>query len=94
MDTNRMKLGLAHIFTVNESISKQTKLQLINFIEQANIHQLKVLAMDGQLVPKSQLDENANQIIDDRYDSLDIDEIIKKASVEGITKLVKALNSK
>lgn len=67
MDINRMKLGLMYIFSDSDKISKQTKLQLINFIEQADEHQLKVLTMDGELVPNNKLDEHTRQIIDDRF---------------------------
>jgi hypothetical protein len=67
MDINKMKLGLIYIFSENDKLSKQAKLQLINFIEQADEYQLKVLAMDGEIVAESKLDEQARQIISDRF---------------------------
>ena len=68
MDINKMKLGLIYIFSENDKLSKQAKLQLTNFIEQADEYQLKVLAMDGEIVAESKLDEQARQIISDRFE--------------------------
>ncbi len=70
MDINKMRLGLIYIFSENDKLSKQSKLQLINFIEKANEHQLKVLTMDGEIVAESKLDEQTRQIIDDRFEAL------------------------
>ena len=68
MDINKMKLGLMYIFSENDKLTKQAKLQLVNFIEQANEHQLKVLTMDGEITSKQKLDDHARQIIDDRFE--------------------------
>lgn len=67
MDINRMRLGLIYIFKESKNLSKQTKLQLINFIEQADEHQLKVLALDGEIIKKESLDDQAKEILDDRF---------------------------
>ena len=92
MDINRMKLGLVHIFSENNKISNKTKLQLINFIEKANLRQLKVLAMDGQLVPKTVFDEEAKQFVDDRFNTMpQIMESLKKASTVGLQSIVKRI---
>jgi len=87
MDTNRMKLGLVSIFSENEKLSKEAKLQLIKFIEKANEHQIKVLAMDGEIITKESLDENSKQIIDDRFLTSNVNETLKKASLHALTEL-------
>jgi len=90
MDTNRMKLGLVYIFSENDKISKKAKLQLINFIEHADENQLKVLAMDGELVPKHVFDEQATEIVNDRFSTMPhITESLKKASFKAITSIKK-----
>ncbi len=89
MDINRMKLGLMFIFKENNKIPNKSKLQLINFIEQADAHQLKVLAMDGELVPKYFLDEDIRKIIDSRYDTeAHIEGALQKSSVAAMKNLV------
>jgi len=92
MDINRMKVGLMHIFSLNEKMSKEAKLQIIRFIERANEHQVKVLAMDGELINKSSLDEQSMEIIDDRFDATNIINILNKASFEGMKSLVGRAN--
>ena len=90
MDTNRMKLGLVYIFSENKQISKKAKLQLINFIENADINQLKVLAMDGELVPKGTFDKQTEEVVNDRFATMPhIEESLKKASVAGMIKISK-----
>lgn len=92
MDINRMKIGLVHIFSENKKISSETKLQLINFIENANPYQIKVLAMDGQLVPKTAFDEEAKQFVDGRFDTMpQMIEALKKASVKGLQTIAKRM---
>lgn len=87
MNINKMRLGLTYIFYENEKISAATKTQLINFIEQADMHQLKVLCMDGELVTKESLDEDAKQIVDDRFDDALFDKI-NKAALQGIKTVI------
>ncbi len=85
MDINKTRLGLIYIFSENEKISNKAKLQLINFIEQADEHQLKVLMMDGDLVSKDKLDEQAREIVNDRFSALpELKIALEKASLEGI----------
>jgi hypothetical protein len=86
MDLNKLKLGLTYIF-FESKLSKNTKTQLINFIEQADAHQLKVLAMDGEIVATKQLDESARQIIDDRFDDA-LAEKLSHAALKGIKEAV------
>jgi len=83
MDLNKFRLGLAYMFVESTKLGARTKTQLINFIENADVHQLKVLAMDGDIVSKSKLDEAARDIIDDRFDN-SILKKINKAALEGI----------
>jgi hypothetical protein len=81
-----MRLGLSYIFYENKNISTSTKTQIINFIEQADIHQMKVLCMDGELVSKGSLDENTRQIVDDRFDEALIEKI-NTAALKGVKEL-------
>jgi hypothetical protein len=83
MDINKTRLGLIYIFSENEKISKKAKLHLINFIEQADEHQLKVLVMDGEIVSKDKLDEQAREIVDDRFD-VSMFKDISSAALKGI----------
>jgi hypothetical protein len=88
MDINRMRLGLVYIFSENKNLTKETKIQLINFIEGANEHQLKSLALDGSIDTSDKLDEQACSILDDRFEaSANIQESIKKASLEAVNAL-------
>jgi len=90
MDTNRMRLGLAYIFKESTQIGKASKIQLINFIEQASEHQLKILALDGELVHSKMIDESTKEIVDERFEaSPHIIESLKKASLQGLNELAK-----
>ena len=76
-----MKLGLVFIFSENDKLKKEAKIQLINFIEGANEYQLKALALDGAIARPDQLDEQACSILDDRFAaSFDIQDKLKEAS--------------
>jgi hypothetical protein len=86
MDLNKLRLGLSYIFFESKLLTKKSKIQLINFIENADIHQLKVLAMDGELIKKDILDEACRQIIDDRFDD-SITEKINSAALKGLIEL-------
>ena len=88
MDTNKMRLGLIYIFSENKKLSKQSKLQLIKFIENANIHQLKVLLMDGEIIALPKLDEQAKSIIDDRFMASESKKLVDKAALEAVRHLV------
>jgi hypothetical protein len=84
MDINRMKLGLVYIFSENDKLGKEAKIQLINFIEGANEHQLKSLALDGTILRPDQLDEQACSILNDRFAaSFEIQNKLKEASLEA-----------
>ena len=83
MDINKTRLGLIYIFSENEKISKKAKLHLINFIEQADEHQLKVLMMDGEIISKDKLDEQVREIINDRFD-ISVFKDISSAALKGI----------
>lgn len=83
MDINKFRLGLAHIFTENDKIKPKIKKHLINFIESADEHQLKSLAMDGEIVKKESLDADLRDIIDMRFTE-ELHRKINKAALEGI----------
>jgi len=90
MDINRMRLGLVYIFKESKSIGSQSKLQLVNFIESADEHQLKMLALDGQITGKNMLDESAKAILDERFvAATHIEESLKKASISAMNEIVK-----
>lgn len=88
MDTDRLRLGLAFIFKESK-LNKNSKLQLINFIEHAADHQLKALAIDGAIVPAEQLTEEICNIVDVRFeDSSHIHSMVDVASLQGMSELV------
>lgn len=82
MDKNRMRLGLMYIFAESSSLSKKGKIQLVNFIENASEHQLKALALDGEIHTSVELDEQTCDIIDGRFeDSGHVIKSLQKASI-------------
>ena len=87
MDINRMKLGLLYMFSESHKLSKKSKLQIVNFIENANENQLKVLVMDGE-ISTSKFDKQTIKIIEQRFnDDEKLNEKLRKASFEAIKKL-------
>lgn len=90
MDINRIRLGLTYIFSESDRVDKESKLQLINFIENASLHQLKALALDGQFIKDESLDEVSRSILDDRFEvSEHIIKSIRKASLMALEEIVK-----
>ena len=87
MNINRVRLGLMYIFKESSNLSKQTKLQIAKFIEQADEYQLKVLALDGEIVGKDSLDESSKEIIDERFNQ--IKDKVYSASFQGVKSLLK-----
>lgn len=67
MDINKFRLGMVYIFSENKNIPKKSKLALINFIEHADEHQLKLLAVNGELIKKSTLTPFIREMIDERF---------------------------
>jgi hypothetical protein len=64
MESNDLKIT-AGSFIVDSELSKLAKLQMLNFIQhEASNHQLMSLLLDGEIV---ELDEQAEQIIEDRF---------------------------
>lgn len=92
MNINRMKLGLTYIFSENTKLSKEAKLQLIKFIEMADEHQIKILAMDGEVIDKSSLDETTRSIVDDRFALSAVVETLEKSSLKAIYFLNEEIN--
>jgi len=89
MDIDRMRLGLAYIFK-ESSLGKNSRIQLLNFIENASMHQLKALALDGVLVPNKQLTEEVCNVVDERFDAATpIHGALKKASLKAVKSLTK-----
>jgi hypothetical protein len=94
MDINRMRLGLVYIFKESKSIGSQSKLQLVNFIESADEHQLKMLALDGQIAGKNMLDESAKAILDERFvAATHIEESLKKASISAMNEIKESMEA-
>lgn len=90
MDINRMRLGLVYIFKESNAIGSQSKLNLINFIEQADSHQLKMLALYGDLASKESLDEAQKELLDFKFESAyRIKESLSKASIKALKEISK-----
>lgn len=57
---------IAGVLVVESQLSKQAKLQLLNYLQkEATKSQVKAFLLDGEIV---QLDEQAEEIINDRFD--------------------------
>ena len=93
MDLNKFRLGLSHIFVENKKMSGKMKKTLVNFIEKADLYQLKALAMDGEVIAKEALDAELKDILDARFD-VALESKINKAALEGIKKAVALKKSK
>ncbi len=75
MDKINLKLEAGQ-YVVDSNISKLAKVQLLNFIKEAEEEQLMALMLDDEIVT---LDEQAKEIIRDRFDA-----IIEKGGVGDI----------
>jgi hypothetical protein len=65
MDTNELKLYLGHVVT-ESSMPKDAKIQMLNFLRDANDIQLKAIYLDGEII-KPTVSEQAKQIIEQRF---------------------------
>jgi len=74
MDTKELKFLTGYIVTESD-LSKDSKIQLLNFIQkEADDHQLKALLLDGKIIS---LDEQSKQIVDDRFEIYQLNEVGK-----------------
>lgn len=74
---NKQDLQIFLGWTITESkMSGPAKLQMLEFIQhEADLHQLMAVAMDGKIV---KLDEQAKQIVEDRFKVYHLQEITPK----------------
>lgn len=87
MDINKMKVGLSYIFFENQKMDKMTKKQVLSYIEAADMNQLKLLAMDGDI--HAELTKDAKKIINVRFnENIEIADKIEKAALQGMKELV------
>lgn len=87
MDINKMKLGLSYIFFENKNIDDITKKQVLNYIEAADMEQLKLLALDGDI--HSDLTKEASKIVNIRFnENFELIDKINKAALEGLNELI------
>lgn len=90
MNINQMRLGLVYIFSESKTLSKKTKLTLINFIEHADQQQLKSLALRGYIVKKENISEFFRDMIDSNFSKeKKLQEKIKHAAKIAIQKIKK-----
>ncbi len=76
MNTNLLKIFAGDVIVQTE-MDKAAKRQLLNFVEGATEHQVKVLMMDGEIIPDP-VDLVTYEIIDQRF------------NVSGVPTLVEA----
>jgi len=69
-DVNELKIFAGHAIVVSE-MSKDSKNQLLNYVQEASEHQVKAFLLDGEIM-KSPGDIVCEAIIDDRFDASDI----------------------
>lgn len=67
MGPNKLRYFLAKIVSEDADLSDISKKQIIRFFENADLHQLKAFALDGEIVASINLDEDARKFIDDRF---------------------------
>ena len=65
MKTGSLRI-LSSTIVFESNLSKQAKLQILNFIREASTLQLKVLLLDGEIISNN-IDETTKQIIEDRF---------------------------
>jgi len=68
MNKNDLKI-LSGAMIWEASLPKNAKIQLIRFVKEATETQLKAFILDGEVIPKSKLDEGSVQIIGERFNN-------------------------
>ena len=70
MSVNSLKIFAGHIITMSE-MHKSAKLQLLNYVEEADEYQVKALLLDGEIMREPR-DIVCEEIVDQRYYSSDL----------------------
>jgi len=87
MDINKIRLGLSYIFYENTKIDNATKKQVLSYIEAADMEQLRLLALDGDI--HADLTKEARKIINVRFnENFEVIGKIKKGALQGLKELV------
>lgn len=80
MNKQDLQIFLGHSI-VESKMSKAAKLQMLEFIQhEADMHQLMCLIMDGKIV---KLDEQARQIVEDRFNVNEVFTSVQKDIIFG-----------
>lgn len=81
MSSQNLRKVAAETIVTNSSLSRSSKLQLLNFIEnEATEYQVMAYLLDGTIV---QLDEQAESIVEDRFNCSEVSQIVTE--MEPIT---------
>jgi len=75
MDTNILKIYCGMKITESEKFKNSTKLSLLNFVENATIHQLMSMVLDGRIIKDPDVQEK--QILEDRFIAENYQEVIE-----------------
>lgn len=67
MGPNKLRFFLAKLVSEDTDLSTISKKQIVRFLENASETQLKIFAMDNEIVAESNLDETARKIVDARF---------------------------
>lgn len=77
MDTNLLKLFAGSMITNMTEMSKASRTQLLNYVEEAEEYQVKAFLLDGEIM-KEPKDVVCEEIVDQRYFASDLPEKIKE----------------
>ena len=81
MSDQKLRKVAAETIVTNSSLSRSSKLQLLNFVEnEATEYQVMAFLLDGTIV---QLDEQAENIVEDRFNCSEVGQIVTE--MEPIT---------
>lgn len=80
MNVNNMKIFAGHAIVTSE-MGKDSKKQLLNYVQDATEHQVKAFLLDAEIM-KDPNDVVCQTIIDERFDASGLNETIKVFSKE------------
>jgi hypothetical protein len=74
MKSNQLKILAGKIIT-DSKLDKNSKIQLLNFVQEGSVHQVKGMLLDGEMY--FNLGDDANKMIDKRF-KVKEEEFLKK----------------
>lgn len=84
MNVNNLKFLAGTVVYKSGKLSEASKIQLLNFIKEADSHQIMALLLDRKIM---KLDETAKAILEDRFENSKYNEIINEIAPKTKTYL-------